>query len=164
MYRKEKTLTMKTTFSLITLTLLIALIVTGCAPDGKLERTSPGESQAGETSAGQTVDITYTLETGSGPDGLAFIGAGGDIDGVVNPTLVANPGDIVSIQLINADGMQHDLTLEDLGVTTGELRQKNASASVTFTVPESGTHVYFCSIPGHRQAGMEGTLQVSASS
>lgn len=143
---------------------LVALILAGCASDDPLERTPPSGDRAAETSPGEAADVRYTLETGAGPDGLAFIGVGGDIDGVANPTLWASPGDTVTIQLINADGMRHDLTLEDLGVTTGELQQKGASASVTFTAPESGTYAYFCSILGHRQAGMEGLLQVSAPS
>lgn len=155
---------MKKILRLTIFTVLVALIIAGCAPDDRIERTPSAADRAGETAVGQTADVSYTLETGAGPDGLAFIGVGGDIDGVANPTLLANPGDTVTIQLINADGMQHDLTLEDLGVTTGELRQKDAAASVTFTVPENGTYVYFCSILGHRQAGMEGTLQVTASS
>jgi hypothetical protein len=60
-------------------------------------------------------DYTYTLVTSSGDVGLSLVGRGGDIDGVRNPMLHANPGDIVQIMLVNGDGVLHDLTLDEFG-------------------------------------------------
>ncbi len=106
-----------------------------------------------------TGEVHYTLRT-SMEGGLAFVGVGGAIDGVTNPTLAAAPGDTVTITLINGDGMPHDLTIDTLGVTTGELATENSSATISFVVGEAGTLSYYCSVPGHRQAGMEGLIQV----
>jgi len=106
------------------------------------------------------VDVSYTLKTSSGAHGLVFMGSGGDIDGVVNPSLIAQPGDTVEITLINGDGMLHDLTIDEFGVTTGEITEKGIKKTVRFAVDEAGSYVYYCAIPGHRQAGMFGTLQV----
>lgn len=108
----------------------------------------------------QQATVTYTLETDSGAHGLVFIGVGGEIDGVINPTLTAQPGDVVEITLINKDGVLHDLTIDEFGVTTGQFADKDAQKTIRFTVPEAGSYVYYCAIPGHRQAGMFGTLQV----
>lgn len=108
----------------------------------------------------QEVDVAYTLITGGDYGGLVFVGVGGEIDGVVNPTLTADPGDTVSITVINGDGILHDLMIDEFSVSTGPLEQRDQQAAVTFMVMDAGEYVYYCSIPGHRQAGMWGTLRV----
>ena len=48
--------------------------------------------------------VEYTLKTVIGlTPAMAFIGVGGAIDGVINPTLNANVGDTVRITVINGD-------------------------------------------------------------
>jgi len=104
--------------------------------------------------------VRYTLTTGGGTGQLVFVGVGGQIDGEVNPTLRADPGDTVEITVVNGDALQHDLTIDEFGVSSGPIEQLNARQTIRFTVTEDGAYVYYCSIPGHRQAGMWGTLQV----
>ena len=53
--------------------------------------------------------------------------------------------------------MQHDLTLPD-GTTTGAV-DGGASGTVEVDVPATGI-AFICSIPGHAQAGMTGTITV----
>src|SRR5690554_5925872 len=55
------------------------------------------EDAADVPSSGQGAAVSYTLVTGMGDAGMAFIGQGGDIDGVANPTLTAQAGNTVSI-------------------------------------------------------------------
>ncbi|TFH35003.1 MAG: nitrite reductase, copper-containing, partial [Anaerolineales bacterium] len=105
-------------------------------------------------------DVRYTLLTGGGTGKLIFVGVGGDIDGLENPTLTAEPGDVVEITLINGDKIEHDLLIEELGVHSEPLQELDAQSTVTFKVEEEAEYAYFCSIPGHRQAGMVGTLRV----
>lgn len=117
----------------------------------------------GNSQVTQVPDVSYTLTTGLANGKMAFIGVGGGIDGVVNPLLEAEPGDLVQLTLINGDNVQHDLSLEKLGVKTDFVSSKGASSVIAFRVPEAGSYAYFCSVPGHRQAGMEGSLQVGES-
>ncbi len=105
-------------------------------------------------------NVSYTLVTGGEVGGLVFVGQGGDIDGVVNPTLNANPGDIVQITLINKDGIMHDLAIDEFSVMTPVVDQMDQEVTVKFTAVDAVAYVYYCSQPGHRQAGMFGTLQV----
>ena len=44
---------------------------------------------------------------------MAFVGVGGDIEGVVNPTLRVNTGDVVQIGLVNNDGIEHDVVFPE---------------------------------------------------
>ncbi|HRF93603.1 MAG TPA: hypothetical protein PLZ51_00345, partial [Aggregatilineales bacterium] len=64
--------------------------------------------------------VEYTLRTviGQTPP-MAFIGVGGAIDGQINPMLTANVGDTVRLTVINGDPVQHDLMIDEFGVTTG---------------------------------------------
>ena len=104
--------------------------------------------------------VEYTLLTGGKTGQLVFVGVGGAIDGVVNPTLTANPGDVVKITLINGDGMLHDVTIDEFNVATDQFAELDEQDSITFAVDQIGEYIYYCSVPGHRQAGMWGKLIV----
>jgi len=105
-------------------------------------------------------DIHYTLRTGINGSNLVFYGVGDSLDGVVNPELRANPGDQVTIELVNGDGGTHDVSLPDFDALSDRLIRKGDRASVTFKVQRSGEFDYFCTVLGHRAAGMEGKFVV----
>ena len=90
---------------------------------------------------------------------LGYRGAGGEIDGIRNPTLWARTGDTVKITIVNGELMVHDIALEKLEVKSTQILDKGATASITFKATASDT--YFCSLPGHRAAGMEGRIEVT---
>ncbi len=142
------------TLSLIVASGMILTAATGLS----LAETPDTARDAGARSANVTVE--YTLTTGGGTGQLVFVGVGGEIDGEINPTLRANPGDVVKITLLNDDGMLHDLVIDEFNVATDQFADRDAQDSITFTVDKIGEYVYYCSVPGHRQAGMWGKLVV----
>ncbi len=95
-------------------------------------------------------DRVYTLETTM----LGYIGS----DGKRNPTLKASKGELVRVNIVNAELMTHDIVLEKGKVKSKVLVQKGDTSSITFKAVASD--VYYCSIPGHRQAGMVGKIEV----
>lgn len=107
-------------------------------------------------------DITFTLRTAIGNGRLVFNGEGGKIDGQTNPDLVVPIGKVVQIKLIDGDddGAEHDIVIPDLKIQSGKVQRKGATAVVTFRADKAGTFTYFCSIPGHKEAGMIGRLIV----
>ncbi|MBI4260222.1 MAG: cupredoxin domain-containing protein [Actinobacteria bacterium] len=72
-------------------------------------------------------------------------------------SLSASAGEI-TVQLENAGATEHDFTVDEANFTA--LAKAAESASGTLTL-EAGTYAFYCSIPGHRESGMEGTLTVS---
>jgi plastocyanin len=65
----------------------------------------------------------------------------------------------VELTLENAGVVEHDIVVEEL--EDREIVYANAGETVTETVNLSaGTYTFYCSIPGHRASGMEGTLTV----
>lgn len=116
---------------------------------------------ASEASA-NTATTSYTLITGAAEGKLVFIGRGGTINGVINPSLTANPGGDIQITLINGDGPEHDIAIPELGVDSESVIGKDSRTTVTFTASKEGQFAYYCTISGHRQAGMEGLLVIGA--
>lgn len=111
--------------------------------------------------AAETTIREYTLVTiiGQTP-AMAFIGSGGEIDGQINPTLTANVGDTVRITVINGDPVLHNLVIDEFGVHTGDLIEKDQTSVVEFVADRPGEFNYYCNIPGHREIGMAGLLKV----
>jgi plastocyanin len=64
----------------------------------------------------------------------------------------------VTIELINNGLAPHDLAIEDTEYKT-PLVDGGESATVTVNLP-AGEYTYYCTVPGHRQSGMVGTLIV----
>ncbi|NLD54869.1 MAG: nitrite reductase, copper-containing [Burkholderiaceae bacterium] len=86
-----------------------------------------------------------------------------DSDGKVNPTLVAEVGETVEITVSSGEGAEHDIVIDELDVHSAHFNAKTGPVKVTFEVTEAGTFTYYCSIPGHRQIGMFGVLEVKGS-
>ncbi len=88
-----------------------------------------------------------------------FVGSGGSIDGVRNPTLEVEVGDRVSITVTNGEALVHDLAVEGYNVQTRRLGG-DESQTITFVADQVGSFAYICTVPGHRASGMEGLLVV----
>lgn len=67
-------------------------------------------------------------------------------------------GKTYNVVLVNEGGVLHDLTVPALGFRVVAGPGQTVSASLT---PRSqGRYPFFCSVPGHAEAGMVGTLVV----
>jgi nitrite reductase (NO-forming) len=126
---------------------VLALVVGGCKPQ------PPAQAQA-------EFVVEFTLTTSMHTGKMVFVGVGGEIDGLNNPDLLARQGDIVHITLVNGDGMPHDLAIPDLNAQTIIVTAKGKTTDVVFETNGTGEFAYYCTISGHRQAGMEGKLIV----
>ena len=75
--------------------------------------------------------------------------------------LDASAGNL-TIEYDNPSPVSHNVAVELEGKTIGESDTiSNAVATLELTGVEPGEYVYFCTIPGHREGGMEGDLTVS---
>jgi len=139
---------MKSLFILLLLLAAYALLAGGCTSQ------PPARAQA-------DFDSTFTLETDMKDGRMVFVGIGGEIDGVVNPDLNVRRGDMVQFVLVNGDGMPHDLAVPELKIHTDVIMTEGDTAEVVAEINQAGQYSYYCTIAGHRQAGMEGNLIVS---
>lgn len=75
-------------------------------------------------------------------------------------SLTAKAG-AVSIAFANMSPVAHNVTIESSsGATVGATPTFQGGAKTLAVTLKPGTYKFFCSVPGHRQAGMEGTLTV----
>ena len=75
-------------------------------------------------------------------------------------TLTAKEG-VASLTLANSSPVEHNITIENSAGTIvgGTTTFTGGSHTIKISL-KAGTYKFFCSVPGHRQAGMEGTLTV----
>lgn len=79
-------------------------------------------------------------------------------DGSRNPVLKANKGMRVRITITNGEVMTHDISMEKSGIKSKTIFEKGSSTSITFIAQNNDT--YFCTVPGHKAAGMIGKFEI----
>jgi plastocyanin len=115
--------------------------------------TATNSGAAGATTAGgNSAAAAETIDLEADPDGqLAF----------TSDSLTAKAGN-VTIAFDNPAPISHDVAVEDSA--GNEVGQSDliaqSSTSLVLKNLKPGTYTYFCTVPGHREAGMEGTLTV----
>lgn len=74
-----------------------------------------------------------------------------------DPEEIAVPAGDVEVVLHNEGSMLHDVRIEDQPLVVEANAGETGTGQATL---EAGSYQYFCSLPGHREAGMEGVLEV----
>lgn len=123
--------------------LLGAAVVSGaCGGGSDGESGNAGGSNAGTTEApaGETIEVVgkeFRFEPAS---------------------LTLEAGVPVTVELRNTGSIEHDITIDDakfkLTVPGDNAGEKNLK------VDKPGTYQFYCSLPGHKSAGMKGELTV----
>lgn len=89
-------------------------------------------------------------------EALVFVADG--IDWAAAPSQA--PAGEVAFELVNDDDVFHDLTVEELGDETVAEADPGVTDMGTVAL-EPGDYTFYCSVPGHREAGMEATVAVT---
>ncbi len=116
----------------------------------------------GDDDDGTTAAATTTTDTAAaGAGGGSTVDVSAPADGALSfdqKDLTAKAGS-VTINFDNPASISHDVKVEDSSGSelggTDLVSQGNATATVDL---QPGSYTFFCSVPGHREAGMEGTL------
>ena len=66
----------------------------------------------------------------------------------------------VTVKLTNDAAVAHNVTIAQGSKTLGATKTIAKSTDTVELNLDPGTYAFFCSVPGHRQAGMQGTLTV----
>lgn len=77
-----------------------------------------------------------------------------------NKTRAAVLAGRVTVKLTNASTVAHNVTIAQGSKTLGATKTITKTTDSLTLDLAPGDYVFFCSVPGHRQAGMQGTLTV----
>lgn len=115
---------------------------TGAADNPPATTTTSAETTTSPTTAGGTVEIA------ADPQKLAFSVA----------TATASAG-TVTLRMTNPSSTPHNIALQTPDAK-GEVVEQGGVSEVSAELA-AGTYTYYCSVPGHLEAGMKGTLTVT---
>ena len=133
------------------------------SPSQAAPQPQPNQAPQPAPNAGVTYvpDASYTLRSGIAEGRMVYIGVGGAIDEKVNPILTASEGQVVQLTLINGEGAEHDIVFPDQNTKSPRVTGKGSSTTIAFRASKAGDFIYFCSVPGHQLAGMQGQFIVT---
>jgi plastocyanin len=137
--------------------ILAALALVACGGD---------DDDSDTTGGGATTTTESDSETGGGGGKDAELDGGGlvfmaDPNGALAYTTdeVATSDGKMEIEFSNPQPIAHDVVIEDSSgkeIAATEVITEGSDSTVADIKP--GKYTFFCSVPGHREAGMEGKL------
>jgi uncharacterized cupredoxin-like copper-binding protein len=125
-----------------------AVALSACGSSSDSTSSTPSSSApAPKASAGQTINLKPDAD-----GGLYF-----------EPRKLKAKSGAVTLAMDNppSTGKQHGIAVEGNGVDKdGQIVSPGSTSTITVTL-KPGTYEYYCPVPGHKAAGMKGTLVVS---
>ena len=162
----------KRVLSVLAMCALLTVTVAACgSDDGDAEPTvtriaaenAPSPGAEGEEPAASPVSPEATTAPSDGGEAPAPDGGGTTVDVEMvdlafEPTEITIAGNTdVTFNLTNSGALQHNLTIEG-GPASDTIDGGSTGTLVVNLAP--GTYKFICSVPGHAEAGMTGTLTV----
>ncbi|HWN72321.1 MAG TPA: plastocyanin/azurin family copper-binding protein [Solirubrobacterales bacterium] len=118
-------------------------------PVGPAKGSQEGKSGKKEASKGSAETAATTLKLAASPTALAFD----------KKSLTAKAGE-VTIDFDNPSPIPHNVVIEENGKELAGFEPIAEGEESDTAELKPGTYTFYCSVPGHREAGMEGTLTV----
>jgi plastocyanin len=123
---------------------ILALACTGflvaCGDD------DDGGSGSSSSDGGDTGGLTVTADESGTP--------------AWDPTELTAKAGKVTVTLDNPSPVAHDIEIEGEGIEERSELITDGTTSVTVDNLKPGEYEFYCTVPGHKEAGMEGTLTV----
>jgi plastocyanin len=160
-------------------------VITSSPPAKAGEQTPGGQPTSGPPPAGSSAP-TPTTSSGAAPSssggsgtagGSSAAGATGASAGGATSALklAASPGGALSfdtkqlsaktgtvtVTFANSSPIEHNVTIAQGATVLGATPTFTGGTRTLTLKLKPGTYTFYCSVPGHRAAGMEGTLSVS---
>jgi plastocyanin len=136
-----------TTLLLVAGTMTAAVLTAG--GEGEKARAGPAPGSAPATTPGAAPSAS-TLALAADPSGgLSYDKR--------SATLKAGPA---TIRLVNRSPLPHNVTIGQGAKVVAATKTVTGATTTTTATLSPGRYVFYCSVDGHRQAGMQGTLTV----
>jgi plastocyanin len=131
------------------LVLSLGLLVAGCGDDDDEADATDTVAQTATTGEATAEDgeVTQAFDVPVAQTGLAY----------AITEITASPGTI-TLRSANGQAIPHNIAIDEPEQQIGEIVQDGGVSEITLTITEPGEYEFYCSVPGHREAGMVGTL------
>lgn len=148
-------------------TVVVAAAIGSAIVTGALEEEEHGgEAEAAEAEGQVAEDEGEVAEDEAAGGAPAAAGEEVELSAVPSGDLAFDPTELtaeageVTLAMANPSPVPHNVSIEGGGVdeegeTVGEGETSTVSAEL-----EAGEYTFYCSVPGHQEGGMEGTLTV----
>lgn len=134
--------------------ILAALALVACGGDDDSDTTTGGAettTESGAEAEGGTAGSGGTLAFEADPDGGLLY---------TEKSVTAEAGK-TTVDFTNPQPVSHDVAIEDSsGKEVGATEVIGEGSDSTVVELKPGKYTFFCTVPGHREAGMEGELTV----
>jgi plastocyanin len=142
--------------------LLASFALVACGGGDDDSTTTGGGETTSESGAAAGDEGSKEAEGGSAgsASALAFEADPGGTLAYTSDTATAKAGK-VTVDFTNPQPLSHDVAIEDSSgktIAQTEVIGEGSDSAVANLKP--GEYTFYCSVPGHREAGMEGTLTV----
>lgn len=139
-------------------TILVAMIVVfglvACGDDDDDEATTTQATTAVQTEA--TTEATTEAEEPEASVVEIPVADAGLAYAVTEATADAGT---ITLRSVNPQVVPHNIAMDNPDPIEGEVVTDGGVSEITVDLP-AGSYEYYCSVPGHREAGMVGTLTV----
>lgn len=112
------------------------VLAVGCG--GQKPQATPGGQTGGQSGAAIVVEATE----------FAF-----------SPKTISTTSGSKTFELKNKGSIEHDLKIDALNIHTGSVPPGGTQSATGDVRP--GSYEFYCTVPGHKEAGMTGTLTVT---
>ncbi|HYN87783.1 MAG TPA: plastocyanin/azurin family copper-binding protein [Ardenticatenaceae bacterium] len=133
------------------------LLLAGCSGG----ESAPASGSSGAVTPAQVVEVVGT-EFAFAPNTITVEAGQPTSVNLKNEGAIEHDWSVLEIEARDVDstpdaaGHQHSGAVPTLHTAA----QSGQTGQVTFTVEQPGTYEFYCSVPGHKEAGMVGTLVV----
>jgi uncharacterized cupredoxin-like copper-binding protein len=130
----------------------VALVIAGCGSSSNGSSTATTTTKSSSSTNASTKPSGQVLKLSADPGGqLRF----------TKSKLTAKPGKVTLVMdNPSSAGMDHGISIEGNGVDQDGPIVPAGKTSMVGATLKKGTYTYYCPVPGHKQAGMKGTLTV----
>ena len=120
------------------------------------------DTTAAATPPATTPPATTTGAAGGGAASTVDISTPSGSDLAFNQKSVSAKAGSVTIDFDNKQALSHDVAVADSsGQELGKTDLVSSGTASTTVDLQPGTYTFYCTVPGHKEAGMEGTLTVN---
>jgi uncharacterized cupredoxin-like copper-binding protein len=136
----------------------VVLAVAGCGGSSSSSSATTPASSSSAASASSS-PTTSSASASAGHETVHLSAVPGKL--AFNTKKLKTKAGTVTLSMSNPSTFGHGISVEGHGVDKdGKVVQHGGTSTVTVKL-KPGTYTFYCPVPGHRQAGMQGTLTVT---